>query len=103
MTMEAKAEKKTVATAKKPAAAKKTTAPAAETKAAKAPAAKAAKGARLVVVQHGSTTCVKPGMRETLAGLGLGRTNSRRELEDTPAVRGMIRKVRHLVHIEGEK
>jgi len=87
--MEPKAEKTTKAAAvKKPAAAKK-------------PAAKSSK--TLVVVQHGSTTCVKPGMRETLAGLGLGRTNSRRELEDTAAVRGMIRKVRHLVHVEGEE
>jgi large subunit ribosomal protein L30 len=36
----------------------------------------------------------------TLRGLGLGRTNKSRELEDTPAVRGMINKVRHLVRVE---
>lgn len=96
--MEPKAEKKTATAAKKPAAPKTTEAkkPAAKT------AAAPAKGAKLVVVQHGSTTGVKPGMRETLAGLGLGKPRSRRELEDTPAVRGMIRKVRHLVHVEGE-
>jgi large subunit ribosomal protein L30 len=57
----------------------------------------------LVVVQTGSVTNVKPGMRETLVGLGLGKPNARRELEDTPAVRGMIRKTRHLVKVEGEK
>jgi large subunit ribosomal protein L30 len=36
----------------------------------------------------------------TVAGLGLGRLHSTRELEDTPAVRGMIRKVRHLLRVE---
>lgn len=56
----------------------------------------------LTVIQTGSVTCVKPGMRETLAGLGLGKPRARRELEDTPSVRGMIRKVRHLVRVEGE-
>ena len=39
-------------------------------------------------------------MRETLRGLGLGKIRARRELEDTPAVRGMIYKVRHLVRVE---
>ena len=63
--------------------------------------AKAAKKT-LVVVQTGSTTNTKPGMAETLKGLGLGKPRARRELEDTPAVRGMIRKVRHLVQIENE-
>lgn len=57
----------------------------------------------LVVVQTGSLTNVKPGMAETLKGLGLGKPRARRELEDTPSVRGMIRKVRHLVLVEGEK
>jgi len=40
--------------------------------------------------------------RRTLIGLGLNKINRSRELEDTPAVRGMIRKVRHLVRVEGE-
>ena len=35
--------------------------------------------------------------RATLKGLGLKRLNQERELLDTPAVRGMIFKVRHLV------
>lgn len=56
----------------------------------------------LVVVQTGSENGRVPGMRETLRGLGLGRVSSRRELEDTPAIRGMINKVRHLVRIEKE-
>lgn len=39
--------------------------------------------------------------RATLRGLGLRRLNQRVEVEDTPAVRGMIDKVRHLVQVEG--
>jgi large subunit ribosomal protein L30 len=38
--------------------------------------------------------------RRTLLGLRLGRPGRRSELEDTPAVRGMIFKVRHLVEVE---
>lgn len=36
----------------------------------------------------------------TLKALGLNKTNSSRELEATPQVRGMIRKVNHLVKVE---
>lgn len=35
-----------------------------------------------------------------LKGLGLRKINDVRELEDTPAVRGMINKVNHLVSVE---
>ncbi|MDF1794684.1 MAG: 50S ribosomal protein L30 [Thalassobaculaceae bacterium] len=35
----------------------------------------------------------------TLTGLGLGKLNRERTLEDTPAVRGMIHKVKHLVEV----
>ena len=38
--------------------------------------------------------------RATLRGLGLRRMNHQVEVEDTPAVRGMIRKVNHLVSVE---
>jgi len=38
--------------------------------------------------------------RQTLIGLGLNKLHRTRELEDTPAVRGMIAKVHHLVKIE---
>lgn len=38
--------------------------------------------------------------RATLRGLGLRRLNQRVELEDSPSVRGMIEKVRHLVVVE---
>ncbi|MEQ8249450.1 MAG: 50S ribosomal protein L30 [Alphaproteobacteria bacterium] len=43
----------------------------------------------------------RPGdQRATLAGLGLNKMHRTRELEDTPAVRGMIAKVHHLVRVE---
>jgi len=38
-------------------------------------------------------------MRETIRGLGLRRMHQVVEREDTPAVRGMIHKVRHLVEV----
>lgn len=40
--------------------------------------------------------------RQTLIGLGLNKIGRTRELGDTPAVRGMINKVKHLVRVEGE-
>ncbi|AXY22609.1 50S ribosomal protein L30 [Komagataeibacter saccharivorans] len=42
----------------------------------------------------------KPGQQATLVGLGLNKIGRTRELEDTPSVRGMIRKVSHLVKVE---
>jgi large subunit ribosomal protein L30 len=43
----------------------------------------------------------RPGdQRATLIGLGLNKMHRTRELEDTPAVRGMIDKVRHLIQVE---
>ena len=41
-----------------------------------------------------------PGQKETLVGLGLNKIRATRELEDTPSVRGMIRKVAHLIKVE---
>ncbi|AQS87592.1 50S ribosomal protein L30 [Neoasaia chiangmaiensis] len=38
--------------------------------------------------------------KQTLTGLGLRGIGSVRELEDTPSVRGMIRKVAHLIQVE---
>jgi large subunit ribosomal protein L30 len=52
------------------------------------------------VTQTGSPIGRKPGQRETLIGLGLNKIRGTRVLEDTPAVRGMIRKVAHLLHVE---
>jgi large subunit ribosomal protein L30 len=42
----------------------------------------------------------KRDQRQTLRGLGLRRIGSVSQLEDTPSVRGMINKVRHLVQVE---
>ncbi|MEE8439589.1 MAG: 50S ribosomal protein L30 [Micropepsaceae bacterium] len=45
----------------------------------------------------------KPAIQAaTLRGLGLGKIRRERTLEDTPSVRGMIRKVAHLVEVVGE-
>ena len=52
------------------------------------------------VTQLRSPAGRKPGQRETLIGLGLNKQRRIRELEDTPAVRGMIRKVAHLIKVE---
>lgn len=41
-----------------------------------------------------------PKHRACLIGLGLRRVGSRRELEDTPSVRGMIDKVRYLLDVD---
>lgn len=43
----------------------------------------------------------KQSHRATVRGLGLRRLNSSSELQDTPAVRGMINKVSYLVKAEG--
>lgn len=43
----------------------------------------------------------KQDHRDTVRGLGLRRLNSSSELIDTPAVRGMIKKVQYLVKVEG--
>jgi large subunit ribosomal protein L30 len=40
--------------------------------------------------------------RATLIGLGLNRIGRVKDLPDTPATRGMIRKVHHLVRVIGE-
>ncbi len=42
----------------------------------------------------------KGDQRQTLIGLGLNKLHRQRELEDTPAVRGMINKVKHLVRVD---
>lgn len=48
-----------------------------------------------------STIGTKQDHRATVRGLGLRRINDSAELVDTPAVRGMIRKVSYLVKFEG--
>ena len=55
--------------------------------------------AKIKVKQTGSSIRRPSIQLATLKGLGLGKINRVRELEDTPEVRGMIRKVRHMVEI----
>ena len=52
------------------------------------------------VTQVGSPIRRQKDQRATLVGLGLNRMHKTRELEDTPSVRGMIDKVKHLVRVE---
>ena len=54
----------------------------------------------VIVTQTGSPIGRKPGQRETLIGLGLNKLRRSRTLVDTPEVRGMIRKVAHLIKVE---
>ena len=61
---------------------------------------KAAAAPKVRVTQIGSPIGRPKDQRATLVGLGLNRMHRTRELEDTPAVRGMIRKVHHLVRVE---
>jgi large subunit ribosomal protein L30 len=55
----------------------------------------------LTITQVKSAIGRKPGQKETLVGLGLNKLHKTSTLEDTPAIRGMIDKVRHLLKIEG--
>ena len=48
-----------------------------------------------------STAGCRAGHRATVRGLGLRRLHQTVELQDTPAVRGMIEKVAYLVRVEG--
>ncbi|WCT72941.1 50S ribosomal protein L30 [Sphingomonas naphthae] len=57
--------------------------------------------ATLKVTQTGSPIRRTQDQRATLIGLGLNKMHKTRELEDTPEVRGMIRKVAHMVKVEG--
>jgi large subunit ribosomal protein L30 len=49
--------------------------------------------------QTGSPIGRRFDQEQTLKGLGLNKMHRRRTLEDTPAVRGMINKVKHLVKV----
>jgi len=56
----------------------------------------------VTVEQIGSPQRRPQEQRQTLIGLGLNKLHRRRTLEDTPSVRGMIRKVSHLVRVVDE-
>ena len=57
-------------------------------------------GGKVRVTQIGSPIGRPAKQRATLVGLGLNKMHRSRVLEDTPAVRGMIDKIAHLVRAE---
>ena len=59
-------------------------------------------GKTITVEQIGSPIRRPEIQRKTLVGLGLNKMHKRRTLEDTPAVRGMVNKISHLVRIVDE-
>ncbi|HRP11606.1 MAG TPA: 50S ribosomal protein L30 [Terricaulis sp.] len=62
-------------------------------------AAKKKSGATVKLRRIGSPIRREGSQRATLLGLGLKKTYQTVELEDTPAVQGMIRKVAHLIEV----
>ena len=60
----------------------------------------ATKSAKLKVTQIGSPIGRPKDQRATLIGLGLNKMHRSRLLDDSPAIRGMIDKVHHLVRVE---
>lgn len=56
--------------------------------------------AKIKLTQTGSPIRRTKDQRATLIGLGLNKMHRTVELEDTPDVRGMIRKVQHMVKVE---
>jgi len=57
--------------------------------------------ATIKITQTGSPIRRRPDQRQTLIGLGLNKMHRTVKLGDTPEVRGMIRKVQHMVTVEG--
>ena len=55
--------------------------------------------ATIKVTQTGSPIRRTGDQRATLMGLGLNKMHKTRELTDTPEVRGMIKKVHHMVKV----
>ena len=57
--------------------------------------------ATIKITQTGSPIRREKDQRATLVGLGLNKMHRTSELQDSPEVRGMIRKVQHMVSVEG--
>lgn len=55
----------------------------------------------VTVVQTGSPIGRRHDQEATLIGLGLNKRHRTRTLQDSPEVRGMINKVKHLVKVVG--
>lgn len=54
---------------------------------------------KITLCQIGSPIGRNPDQKATLKGLGLDKMHKESTLEDTPSVRGMINKVKHLVKV----
>ena len=65
--------------------------------------AKAPAGKTIKVEQIGSPIRRIAAQRATLVGLNLNKIGRVSELQDSPATRGMIERVKHLVRVVGEK
>ena len=57
---------------------------------------------KIKIIQVHSPIGRKSDQRKTLVGLGLNKINRTSVLEDTPSIRGMVSKVKHLVKIIDE-
>jgi large subunit ribosomal protein L30 len=55
--------------------------------------------ATIKITQTGSPIRRQPHQRKTLIGLGLNKMHKTVELTDTPEVRGMIKRVQHMVSV----
>ena len=67
-------------------------------------AKKTAKSGKTITIEQVASANRRPQAQgQTLIGLGLNKMRRRRTLEDTPAVRGMIEKVSHLVRVVEDK
>ena len=60
--------------------------------------------AKKITIEQIGSPIGRPGsQRQTLIGLGLNRIGRRASIDDTPAMRGMVAKVAHLVRVVEEK
>jgi large subunit ribosomal protein L30 len=57
--------------------------------------------AKVKITQTGSPIRRTKDQKATLIGLGLNKRHKSVELEDSPELRGMIRKVQHMISVEG--
>lgn len=58
------------------------------------------KNKKLRITQVRSRIGYKPKAKRTLDALGLRKTNRTVEMNDTPAIRGMIKKINYLLKVE---
>ncbi|MBL7963942.1 MAG: 50S ribosomal protein L30 [Flavobacteriales bacterium] len=55
---------------------------------------------KIIITQTSSQIKCPKRQKDTLRALGLGRIGKRNELNATPQIRGMVKKVEHLVRVE---